>query len=391
MVLLFLLLGGFMHELFQITIILISSFLAIEISKKIGIPAVVGQLLMGILISPAILNLVHQGEMIHFLAELGVILLMFLAGLEADFGLLKKYLKPSLVVALSGVVIPVGVFYVITQFFGYGLETSLFYGIVFAATSVSITVEVLQEYNKVQTNTGAVILGAAVADDILAVLLLSFFISTTGSNGTSSTLLLQVLAQVFFLAFLMLLVKYLVPALYQFTAKIKYFKKDTFLALLICFIMSILATNVGMSSVIGSFFAGLAIGQTQKAEQITHEIADFAYMFFIPIFFASIALPLKLDGLVSEFGLILLFTILAVLTKLLPGYYVGRKFHFSKKDSLTIGGGMVSRGEMALIIVQIGLAEKLISNAIYSSLVIVVILSTIIAPFILKISFKEAN
>lgn len=178
-----------MHELFQITIILISSFLAIEISKKIGIPAVVGQLLMGILISPAILNLVHQGEMIHFLAELGVILLMFLAGLEADFGLLKKYLKPSLVVALSGVVIPVGVFYVITQFFGYGLETSLFYGIVFAATSVSITVEVLQEYNKVQTNTGAVILGAA----LLLVLSLQVWLSDKLKKLSKSPMKLLIL------------------------------------------------------------------------------------------------------------------------------------------------------------------------------------------------------
>lgn len=378
-----------MQELLQITIILVSSFLAIELSKKVGIPAVVGQLLVGIVIGPSFLNFVHQGEMVHFLSELGVILLMFLAGLEANLALLKKYLRPSLVVAVSGVLIPVALFYLYTQFLGYPTQISVFYGIVFAATSVSITVEVLQEYNKVKTDTGAVILGAAVADDILAVLLLSLFVSTTNGSGSSSQLIWQMILQVLFLFFLLLLVKYIVPAIYRFTEKMDYFEKDTFLALILCFSMSILATKVGMSSVIGSFFAGLAIGQTRKAEEITHEVAQFSYMFFIPIFFASIALPLQLNGIFEHVWLIIIFTVLAALSKLIPCYYVARAFHFTKKESLTIGGGMVSRGEMALIIVQIGLAEKLISTDLYSILVLVVILSTIIAPFILKISFHS--
>lgn len=378
-----------MQELFQILIILVSSFFAIELSKRIGIPAVVGQLLVGIVIGPSFLNMVHQGEMIHFLAELGVILLMFLAGLEANLTLLKRYLKPSLVVAISGVVIPLMVFYFFTQFLGYQTEISVFYGIVFAATSVSITVEVLQEYNKVKTDTGSVILGAAVADDIIAVLVLSLFISSKNGTGSSTQLVWQMLFQIFFLIFLLLLVKFIVPAIYRFTTKIDHFGKETFLALIICFSMAILATTVGMSSVIGSFFAGLAIGQTKKAEEITHEVAQFAYMFFIPIFFASIALPLQLNGIVEHGFLILIFTILAVLTKLIPCFYVARGFNFSTKESLTIGGGMVSRGEMALIIVQIGLTERLISTDIYSILVLVVILSTIIAPFILKTSFKN--
>ncbi|MGT2686248.1 cation:proton antiporter [Streptococcus porcinus] len=377
-----------MQELFQITIILIASFLAIEVSKKLSIPAVVGQLLVGIIIGPSLLNLVHQGEIIHFLSELGVILLMFLAGLEADLGLLKRYLKPSLAVAISGVLIPVGIFFLVTKIMGYEMETSIFYGIVFAATSVSITVEVLQEYKKVQTKTGAVILGAAVADDIIAVLLLSFFVSSMKGTSSSNHLIWQMLGQTLFLLFLMVLVKYIVPAIYRLTFKVSFFEKDSFLALLICFSMALLATSVGMSAVIGSFFAGLAIGQTHKGEEIMHDISELSYMFFIPIFFASIALPLNLNGILSNLGVILLFTVLAVLTKLLPGYLVARGFQFSKMDSLTVGGGMVSRGEMALIIVQIGLAEKLISNQIYSTLVIVVILSTIIAPFILKRSFK---
>ncbi|PNY21310.1 High-affinity Na(+)/H(+) antiporter NhaS3 [Streptococcus parauberis] len=378
-----------MQELLHITIILFASLLATQFSGRIGIPAVVGQLLVGILIGPAVLNLVHQGELIHFLSELGVILLMFLAGMEANLELLKRYLKPSLVVAICGVIIPVAAFYLVTLAMGYQAHTAIFYGIVFAATSVSITVEVLQEYNKVKTNTGAVILGAAVADDIIAVLLLSFFISSSKSDsGSSNQLIFEVLGQLAFLLFLIALVKYIVPAIFKFVNKFDNFEKNTFLALLLCFTTALLANSVGMSAVIGSFFAGLAIGQTKYATEIEHETSIFAYIFFIPIFFASIALPLKLDGIISNLPIIVLFTVLAVATKLIPCYMVGRSFKFSKIDALIIGGGMVSRGEMALIIVQIGLADKLISSHTYSELVIVVILSTIIAPFILKQSFK---
>ncbi|HFI5676615.1 TPA: cation:proton antiporter, partial [Streptococcus agalactiae] len=184
-----------MHIIIQITIILLASVLATLISKRIGIPAVVGQLLVGIIIGPAMLGLVHQNQVLHVLSEIGVILLMFLAGLEANFDLLKKYLKPSLLVAITGVIVPMALFYFLTRLFGFQINTAIFYGLVFAATSISITVEVLQEYNRVKTDTGAIILGAAVADDVLAVLLLSVFIAT---NGSSSNIGLQIIIQLLF-------------------------------------------------------------------------------------------------------------------------------------------------------------------------------------------------
>ncbi|WP_159564801.1 cation:proton antiporter [Streptococcus halichoeri] len=377
-----------MHLIFEITVILFSSMLAILVSKRIGIPAVVGQLLVGIIVGPTLLDLVHQSQIIHFLSEIGVILLMFLAGLEANLALLKKYLKPSLLVAITGVVFPLVIFYFTTKATGYSTQTALFYGIVFAATSVSITVEVLQEYHKLKTRTGAVILGAAVADDILAVLLLSFFVS---SRGASPHLIMQLVAQFLFLVFLLLAVKYFIPMLYRLVDKLRFFEMESYLALLICFAFALMADAVGMSAVIGSFFAGLAIGQTKQVMVIEEAISHLGYSFFIPIFFTSIALPLRFDGVLGHIWIIILFTILAVLSKLLPAYFVGRSFKFNHSDSLTIGGGMVSRGEMALIIVQIGLTAKIISNAVYSSLVIVVILSTIIAPFILKFSFEEGK
>lgn len=374
-----------MRTLLEITIILIASLMATLLANRLAIPAVVGQLCVGILIGPSLLNLVHEGHVMHFLSEIGVILLMFLAGLEANLELLRKYFKPSLVVAISGVVIPMVAFYYVGIALGFPINTAVFYGLVFAATSVSITVEVLQEYQKVRTKIGAVILGAAVADDVLAVLLLSFFMS---SAGASSHLVMQVGLQILFLVFLVFSVKLLVPKLYDWSQHIPYFEKETFLALLICLTWSLLAWSVGMSSVIGAFFAGLAVGQTSKADIVEHNILVIAYSIFIPIFFASIALPLQLNGVFSHLGLVLALTLLAIVTKLLPSYLVGRGFAFSRQESLSIGAGMVSRGEMALIIIQIGLAEKLITHQTYSTLVVVVILTTMIAPFILKFSFK---
>lgn len=375
-----------MHSIFEIVVILVASLLAGAISERLNIPAVVGQLLVGIVIGPPILGLVHQGEVLHFLSELGVILLMFMAGLEADLSLLKKYLKPSLLVAITGVIVPMGVFYVLTQTMGFTVSKSIFYGLVFAATSISITVEVLQEYDKVSTDIGAMIIGAAVADDIMAVLLLSFFVSTTGS---SSHIGLQLIGQLAFFLFLWLAVKVVIPWLLKRLEVIKSTNTMFYVALILCLSLSWLADSVGMSAIIGSFFAGLAIGQTNQGHAIMHQVISFGYSFFIPIFFASVAFPLSFVGMLDRLPMLIFFTILVVLTKLIPGYLVGRGFKLSPKESLTVGGGMVSRGEMALIIIGVGQTAHIITGQTYSELVIITIASTIIAPFILKYSFKD--
>lgn len=172
-----------MNDIFQLTLILVASLVATLIARRIRIPAVVGQILIGIVLAPAALGWLQGGHTIEVLSEIGVILLMFLAGLESDLGVLKKNFKPALLVALAGVLVPLLVFWGVTTMMGYAFSTAIFYGIVFAATSVSITVEVLQEYGKLSTKAGSIILGAAVVDDILAVLALSIFTSTQSSSG----------------------------------------------------------------------------------------------------------------------------------------------------------------------------------------------------------------
>lgn len=374
-----------MNDIFQLTLILVASLVATLIARRIRIPAVVGQILIGIVLAPAALGWLQGGHTIEVLSEIGVILLMFLAGLESDLGVLKKNFKPALLVALAGVLVPLLVFWGVTMMMGYAFSTAIFYGIVFAATSVSITVEVLQEYGKLSTKAGSIILGAAVVDDILAVLALSIFTSTQSSSGN--------LPKQFFMEFLFLLFLVLVhksiPKVWRFVEKLPVYAKNTTAALILCLVLSLLADAAGMSAVIGSFFAGLALSQTDVSHKIEEYSSAIAYVVFIPVFFVSIAISVTFESIFEHPILILFFTLLAVLTKFIPAYFIGKSTGLTSSDSALVGTGMVSRGEMALIIAQIGLASQVINSDIYSELVIVIILSTLIAPFLIKLSLKK--
>lgn len=374
-----------MNDIFQLTLILVASLVATLIARRIRIPAVVGQILIGIVLAPAALGWLQGGHTIEVLSEIGVILLMFLAGLESDLGVLKKSFKPALLVALAGVLVPLLVFWGVTTMMGYTFSTAIFYGIVFAATSVSITVEVLQEYGKLSTKAGSIILGAAVVDDILAVLALSIFTSTQSSSGN--------LPKQFFMEFLFLLFLVLVhksiPKVWRFVEKLPVYAKNTTAALILCLVLSLLADAAGMSAVIGSFFAGLALSQTDVSHKIEEYSSAIAYVVFIPVFFVSIAISVTFESIFEHPILILFFTLLAVLTKFIPAYFIGKSTGLTSSDSALVGTGMVSRGEMALIIAQIGLASQVINSDIYSELVIVIILSTLIAPFLIKLSLKK--
>ncbi|MCH1712792.1 MULTISPECIES: cation:proton antiporter [Lactococcus] len=374
-----------MNDIFQLTLILVASLVATLIARRIRIPAVVGQILIGIVLAPAALGWLQGGHTIEVLSEIGVILLMFLAGLESDLGVLKKNFKPALLVALAGVLVPLLVFWGVTTMMGYAFSTAIFYGIVFAATSVSITVEVLQEYGKLSTKAGSIILGAAVVDDILAVLALSIFTSTQSSSGNLPK---QFFMEFLFLIFLVLVHKS-IPKVWRFVEKLPVYAKNTTAALILCLVLSLLADAAGMSAVIGSFFAGLALSQTDVSHKIEEYSSAIAYVVFIPVFFVSIAISVTFESIFEHPILILFFTLLAVLTKFIPAYFIGKSTGLTSSDSALVGTGMVSRGEMALIIAQIGLASQVINSDIYSELVIVIILSTLIAPFLIKLSLKK--
>ncbi|MFC6202809.1 cation:proton antiporter [Lactiplantibacillus nangangensis] len=377
-----------------LSLILIVTALAGHLSVRMGLPAVIGQLLSGVILGPALLGWVSATAFIKDFAELGVIILMFMAGLESDLQLLKKYWKPSLLVAVLGVILPVGVIDWCSQLFHLGNVESLFLGVTFAATSVSISVAVLKELNALDGKEGTTILGAAVVDDVLAVLILSLMVSLFGSevgasSGQSTNLGLTLAIQAVFFVSLFVVVKWLVPLLMRIGDALLVPTSVTLMSLVICFGLAYLADFIGLSAVIGAFFAGIAVGQTDYHDVIDRHIQPIGNAVFIPVFFVSIGLNMSFKGFLNDFWFIVVITVAAIATKLL-GAGIGAKIAgFSWTSGYEIGAGMVSRGEMALIIAQIGYQGKLLSADRYSAVITAIILTTLIAPLLLRQSIHH--
>jgi len=379
-----------------LSLILIVTAVAGHFSVRIGLPAVIGQLLSGIILGPALLGWVHDSTFITDFSELGVIILMFMAGLESNLQLLKKYWRPSLFVAVLGVILPVAVIDWCSQLFHLSSVESLFLGVTFAATSVSISVAVLKELNALDGKEGTTILGAAVVDDVLAVLILSLMVSlfgseVGGSSQKSTNLGLSLGIQAAFFIGLFAVVKWIVPLLMKVGDALLIPTSVTLMSLVICFGLAYFADFIGLSAVIGAFFAGIAVGQTDYRQVIDAHIQPIGNAVFIPVFFVSIGLNMSFKGFLNDFWFIVVITVAAIVTKLV-GAGIGAKLAgFSWLSGYEIGAGMVSRGEMALIIAQIGYQGKLLSADRYSAVITAIILTTLIAPLLLRQSIQHQN
>lgn len=379
-----------MHFVGILCLILITTTLFSHLARRMGVPAVIGQLLAGVLLGGAGLNWVHPDILVHDFSEIGVILLMFLAGLESDISLLKRYFRPGMLVALLGIVFPMLFGYATGVGFQSSPTEAFFFGIVLAATSVSISVEVLKELNVVNTKEGSTILGASVVDDILVVLVLSLSLSFLGGENSQATPLpVTLLVELIYFVLIFLLVKWIAPFLLALAEKLFANSAVIIMSLIICLGMAYLADLVGLSSVIGAFFAGIAVSQTKVREEVEHSVEALGYAVFIPVFFVSVGLEVDFSRLNEQLFFILAFTVVAILTKLVGGYVGAKIAKFSNNSAWMVGAGMISRGEMALIILQIGQQNQLISSTLYSPLVIVVLLSTLISPLILKYFTKK--
>ncbi|WP_414841251.1 cation:proton antiporter [Enterococcus saccharolyticus] len=371
-------------------LILVTTTLASHFSRRIGVPAVIGQLLVGVVLGSAGLNLVQSTELVHEFSEIGVILLMFLAGLESDLALLRKYFKPGLLVAIFGVILPLTLGLGTGEVFQVNFKESVFFGIILAATSVSISVEVLKELNVVNTKEGSTILGASVVDDILAVLVLSLSIPLFTGGATSDTpLSLLLIEQVLYFVLIFALVKWIAPYLIYLAEKLFANAAIIIMSLVICLGMSYLADFVGLSSVIGAFFAGIAVSQTKVKKEVMHNVEALGYAIFIPVFFVSIGLDVSFANFGEQLLFIVAFTIVAIVSKLFGGFLGSKMAGFDNNSSLMVGAGMISRGEMALVILQIGHQSKMIEPQYYSPLVIIILLSTLLSPLILKYFTKK--
>ncbi|KRL03434.1 periplasmic nitrate reductase NapA [Liquorilactobacillus capillatus DSM 19910] len=380
----------------SLVVILIATTLAGHLAARAGIPAVLGQLLIGIIIGPGVLNLIRSTELIEQFAEIGVILLMFMAGIESDIQQLKKYFKPALLVAVSGVLLPVIAMGSASLWFGYHFQEALFIGVVFSATSVSISVVVLREFKALNGKEGATVLGAAVADDILGVLLLSLMITLIGSSGVtghgnSNNILAQLVFQGLFFAGVFLLVRWIAPAIMYLSNKLLIPTSNTISAMIICLSMAYLAELVGLSGAIGAFFAGIAVGQTPTKKIVDTNIEPISNTLFVPVFFVSIGLSVSFNNFLTSLPFITIMTILAILTKWLGGELGSILAGFDRNSGRVVGTGMIARGEMALITAQIGFNAHLLDKSLYVDIIFTIVIATLLAPLLLRWSLKRLH
>ena len=380
--------------LISISLILLSTKVLGLFSKVVRLPQVVGALLAGIILGPACLGIVHSTEMLSNLSEIGVIVLMFAAGLETDIDELKRSGKASFLIALIGVLVPLAGGAAVAYFFNDSTDSNvmlqnIFIGIILTATSVSITVETLKEMGKLSTRAGNAILGAAIIDDILGIIALTVVISMADESVNIGIVLLKILG---FFAF-------------TFVAAVGYhyaFKKWTdnsavklrryvVISFVFCLVLAYCAeVFFGVADITGAFFAGLALSGTKKSEYISKRFDTLSYLLLSPIFFAGIGLKVELPKMNGE---IVLFTVLlcvvAALTKVI-GCGLGAKIcKYTSKESLQIGVGMISRGEVALIVANKGEAVGLMSDKFFAPVIIMVVFTTVVTPVLLKLVFKD--
>ncbi len=385
--------------LMYIAIILFSTKILGVFSRKLHMPQVVGALLAGIILGPSVTNLISmQGDMGHFLedtAEIGVILLMFSAGLGTDVRELKKNSVSAFIVAGIGVLIPIlGGFATYLAFFKPSLASqqeilkAIFIGVVLSATSVSITVETLREMGKLGGQVGTTILGAAVIDDILGIIVLTVITSLQDTSVSIGTVCLKIalyfvfIGAVFFVCF----------KCRRYIERFDKHRSAAIMAVVFCLVLSYISEEAfGIADITGAYFAGLILCELKMQPYVNRKTEILSYMFFSPVFFASIGLKTSLSamsGVILAFSVALL--VVAILSKVV-GCGLGAKLcGFARKDAMQIGVGMISRGEVALIVAQKGSQYGMLNSNLFGAIVLVVIVTTLITPVLLKIVMQEA-
>ena len=386
----------------DIALILISTKLFGLISRKFQLPQVVGALFAGLILGPAMLNIVHETEFLTQLAEIGVILLMFFAGIETDIVELKNSGKASFFIALLGIIVPLlGGFLVASYFNREGIMSfsdnsnvflqNMFIGTILTATSVSITVETLKEMGKLNSKVGNTILGAAIIDDILGIIALTIVISSADASIHLSEVLIKI-ALFFVFATISSVIFYKIFK-YWLDRDSKHKQRYVVAAFAFCLFLAYISEEYfGVADITGAFIAGLILSPLSKKYYIEEKLDTVSYAFLSPIFFASIGLKVVLPNMtftVVLFAIVL--TIVAVISKII-GCGLGCKlFDYTNREALQVGIGMVSRGEVALIVANKGFSAGLINTSVLAPILIVVIATTILSPILLKMSYTYKN
>ena len=385
--------------LLDLALILLSTKLLGIITKKFKMPQVVGALLAGLIFGPAMLNILKETNFIIQLSELGVILLMFSAGLDTDLKELKKTGKASFIIALFGVLIPLIGGFLVAYLFNdldimKGATTNvllqnLFIGVILTATSVSITVEALKEMGKLNTHAGTAILGAAIIDDILGIIALTIISSMADSSVNVGFVLLKIVAYFIFV----IVIGIISHKVFDIWMKHENRDRRRFItaSLVFCLLLAYVSEEVfGVADITGAFIAGLILSNVERKTYVASRLDILSYSLLSQVFFASIGLKVVLPNMST--GVVIfatLLTVVAILTKIIGAGIGAKMCHFSNEECIQIGTGMVSRGEVALIVASKGAALGVLSNVLLGPIVIVVVVTTIISPILLKLAFRD--
>lgn len=382
--------------LFDLALILLSTKLFGILTRRINMPQVVGALLAGLILGPAVLNILNETEFITQLSEVGVIVLMFTAGLETSIQDLKKCGVASTIIATIGVIVPLIGGTLLGEFSSVGgdkLMENIFIGVVLTATSVSITVETLKEMGKLNTKVANTILGAAIIDDVLGIVILTIVSSIGGEGGGANAGIVLLKVFLFFVVATVVGVIFFKLFSLWFDNSHKDLRRYVIVAFVFCLLLSYCAEEFfGVADITGAFVAGLVLSSTKESHYISARFETLSYLFLSPIFFASVGINATIGSMNSA---IIIFTILlviiAVLSKIVGCYLGARICRFNHREGIQIGAGMVSRGEVALIVANKGKAMGLVNDVLFAPIIIMVVITTIVAPILLKLAFKDKD
>lgn len=388
--------------IFDLAIILFTCKVLSILMRHIKVPQVVGQIVAGLLVGGNLLGIVESSQPLVFMAEIGVLMLMFSAGLETDLKEIKSTGVTALFVASMGVLVPlVGGFLLYSGFYGFAAVgsdkfwTAVFMGVIMTATSVGITVEVLRELGKLKTKVGTIVLSAAIIDDVIGIVLLAFVsgLKNSGGNGGGEALMVILRTVLFFIC--SVVAGIILHKLFYWLEKYRpHTRRVPIFSLVTCLLFSWAAEAIfGIADITGAFVAGVIIRTVKSAsDDTTRKLDVSSYMVFTPVFFASIGIKVTIEfanitPILITFAVC--FAIVAMLCKLGGCYLAARISKFSNKDSLRIGAGMMARGEVALIVATKGAEAGVLSSEFFIAVIALIIISSILTPIALKLLYKN--
>ncbi len=390
---------GILPVLLLLAILLLSAKLLGELATRLGQPAILGELFAGLLLGPSVLDILSLpiisgeglGEWVHLLGQVGVVWLMFAAGLETELSDLRRAGRPAMLGGVFGVVVPTLLGLGLGRVFGYPTDDAMFLGIVLSATSVSISAQTLLELGWLRTREGTALLGAAVIDDILVVALLSVFIALQAGGGTLVSVTVQLARMIGTLIAVGLLAIVLLPRAAEWASRLRVSQGLLAFVLAMVLLLAWMIEYLGsVAAITGAFMAGLGMGRSHLRDEIERGLGSLAYAFFVPLFLVDVGLQSNARALGwGAAGFATALIVVAIVSKVAGcglGAWLGG---CGRGAALRMGVGMISRGEVGLIVAGVGVAEGILVPEALTSVVLMILATSLITPALLRWVFSR--